>query len=127
LAKSKPNTSNPELGDSMSILRFVRGNKSKRLEISSSGKYCVDIMRDFQEIFENVIKDGNHVFFIGLTLKYHKMSSSSKNDKDKQEGKDVEELVLTNMAFSSGLHLWEIIAPISCNSMCKFPLKLQCL
>jgi hypothetical protein len=27
------------LGDSLSILRFVRGNKSKRLEISPSGKY----------------------------------------------------------------------------------------
>lgn len=27
-----------DLGDSLSILRFVRGNKSKRLEISPSGK-----------------------------------------------------------------------------------------
>jgi hypothetical protein len=27
------------LGDSLSILRFVRGNKSKRLEISPSGNY----------------------------------------------------------------------------------------
>jgi hypothetical protein len=26
------------LGDSLSILRFVRGDKSKRLEISTSGK-----------------------------------------------------------------------------------------
>jgi len=25
--------------------------------------------------------------------------------------------VLTNMAFNSGLHLWEFIAPISCNSL----------
>ena len=27
-----------DLGDSLSILRFLRGNKSKRLEISASGK-----------------------------------------------------------------------------------------
>lgn len=29
------------LGDSLSILRFLRGNKSKRLEISPSGKHSI--------------------------------------------------------------------------------------
>jgi len=49
----------------------------------------------------------------GLTLKYHKASKSE----DKKT--ETEELVLTNMTFASGLHLWEIIAPISCNSIRK--------
>lgn len=49
-------------------------------------------------------------------MKYHKTSGSSK---DKKEAADVEEMVLTNMSFSSGLHFWEFIAPISCNSMRK--------
>jgi hypothetical protein len=49
-------------------------------------------------------------------LKYHK-PSSSKEKKDNPEG---EELVLTNMGFYTGLHLWEIICPISCNSMRKY-------
>lgn len=52
---------------------------------------------------------------LGLSLKYHKAGSQNKAE-DKQEA---DELVLTNMAFYTGLHLWEIIAPISCNSICK--------
>ena len=32
------------LGDSLSILRFIRGNKSKRLEISASGMYFLNNM-----------------------------------------------------------------------------------
>jgi hypothetical protein len=56
---------------------------------------------------------------LGLTLKYHKASSSRKDKKEPQISADGEELVLTNMAFYTGLHLWEIIAPISCNSMRK--------
>ena len=30
-----------------------------------------------------------------------------------------DELVLTNMAFSSGLHFWEFHAPISCQNLRK--------
>lgn len=56
------------------------------------------------------------MFAVGLTLKYHKTSNSGK---DKKEQADAEELVLTSMSFTSGLHFWEFIAPISCNSMRK--------
>jgi len=87
LGKKKESESKQSLGDSLSILRFLRGNKSKRLEISPSG----------------------------LTLRYHKASSSKDKKQDAQ--KEEEDLVLTNMAFYTGLHLWEIIAPICCNSM----------
>lgn len=61
----------------------------------------------------------------GLTLKYHKESSSAKEKGAANIG-DAEELVLTNMAFYTGLHLWEIIAPISCNSMRKWHLPIRC-
>ena len=63
----------------------------------------------------------NHIFpyliYKGLTLRYHK--ASSPKDKKQDAQKEEEDLVLTNMAFYTGLHLWEIIAPICCNSMCK--------
>lgn len=48
---------------------------------------------------------------VGLTLQITKGGHSSKNANQ-------EELVLTNMVFYSGLHLWEINAPISCNNIC---------
>ena len=49
-------------GDSMGILRFVRGNKSKRLEISPSGNSLSDFYQNF----------------LGLSLKYHKASRAGK-------------------------------------------------
>ena len=36
------------LGDSLSFLRFLRGNKSKRLEISPSGKSLFTTLRVFE-------------------------------------------------------------------------------
>lgn len=42
--KKKENESSA-LGDSLSILRFLRGNKSKRLEISPSGKCLWEISK----------------------------------------------------------------------------------
>lgn len=105
-SKASHNSSS-QSGDNMSILRFIRGNKSKRLEISASGK--VTLIWLYTILITHL--------YLGLSLKYHK-ASTSKVDKN-QTNPDGEELVLTNMAFYTGLHLWEIIAPISCNSMCK--------
>jgi|LauGreDrversion4_2_1035121.scaffolds.fasta_scaffold27476_2 hypothetical protein len=51
----------------MGILRFVRGNKSKRLEISPSG---------------NPFSEFNKAF-VGLSLKYHKASRAGKGGDQK--------------------------------------------
>jgi hypothetical protein len=114
--KKKENESSA-LGDSLSILRFLRGNKSKRLEISPSGKSLFTTLR----IFEYLVSTHQLylIYYLGLTLKYHKTSGNSK-DKKVDTSPEGEDLVLTNMAFYTGLHLWEIIAPICCNSLCKY-------
>ena len=47
----------------------------------------------------------------GLTLSITSHSHKGQAQED--------ELVLTNMAFTSGLHFWEVLATISCSNLCK--------
>eukprot|EP00347_Sterkiella_histriomuscorum_P007708 403347869 len=54
-------------------------------------------------------RQGIEISSSGLTVRITKTSS--------KKYENHEELVLTNMAFNSGLHFWEFIAPISCNNI----------
>ena len=101
LSKSNPLQQLSYFADTWSILRFIKGTKSQGVQISPDGK-LIKMARVQSNIFVQIL---------GLTLSITSHSHKGQAQED--------ELVLTNMAFTSGLHFWEVLATISCSNLCK--------
>lgn len=90
-SRKKAESSQQYFADTWNVLRFIKGSKPN-VQISPDGKYASGLR------------------FVGLTLVVVNKNSGPKTE---------EELVLTNMAFTHGMHVWQINATIGCTNICK--------